>query len=687
MKERIILLILLLFAIGTNAQEILTVQCSPGTLNSKITQAQKQTISTLIVSGTIDARDFKCMREELPMISTIDLAEVKIAGYKGSMGTGGSDIDSYEENTIPDNAFRMLLTLTEVILPDSLKAIGPSSFINCPILKKINLPTTLTSIGTQAFSFCDSLKSLVIPPLVLEIGEATFSMSRYLERVVLPSGLKSIGYGAFSSCYRLKDLSIPESVTTIGKMAFRRCRNLSTNIPSSVMLIEEGAFDSCDSIKVAESNAYYSSHDGILYDKEMTRIMHCPITQRKSFQFPSSVTKIDPYTFSNCSQLDSVVFHDNLKVINERAFFDCIGLTSLSIPSSIKVIEDYAFEGCWKLDSVKIPSSVLHVGVGAFSNCFRLSSINLPDSLISISARLFSNCPNLKDIKIPKSVGTIGNSAFSGCNKLDSITIPNNVDSIKCNSFIDCYRLRSISIPSSTVFIGSFAFSNCMGLKKIYAFPTKVISLNTVTDIFDGVNKDSCILFVPFGMAGKYKNAYQWKDFRNIEELEGAYTSKETIEFNCNEDSVKINLFSNTAWTIKTDEPWVKVNLTKGFGNATLTFLVSVNDSLDIRSAKSTISGENFRDQTIRINQKGMNTEVLPGQKNIPSIYPNPASDFLYIQDGCNHTRINIFNESSKLVFNSTGKERLNISQLKPGFYNIIIYRKSERFSYKLIKN
>jgi len=87
----------------------------------------------------------------------------------------------------------------------------------------------------------------------------------------------SIGDRAFCYCTSLTSVTIPNSVTSIGGDAFEYCWSLtSVTIGSSVRSIGYYAFDSCSSlieITVDTLNPFYSSVDGVLFDKNQTTLI------------------------------------------------------------------------------------------------------------------------------------------------------------------------------------------------------------------------------------------------------------------------------------------------------------------------------------------------------------------------------------------------------------------------------
>ena len=88
-------------------------------------------------------------------------------------------------------------------------------------------------------------------------------------------------------------------------------------------------------------------------------------------------------------------------------------------------------------------------------------------------------------------------------------------------------ELTDVSIPSSITAIGDKAFKNCSNLKSITVYITTPISFSVAaarrmmtrsdgSSIFDGVDKATCILYVPEGSVDLYKAAPVWCEFKSI---------------------------------------------------------------------------------------------------------------------------------------------------------------------------
>jgi len=354
--------------------------------------------STLTLTGTIDVRDFKTMRDEMPLLEEVDLSNVSILAHTGTDGTDGNKLKTYEANTIPTYAFNYNFDFMDSI---------PS------ILHKIIFPLTATTIDNYAFRRCNGLKSIEIPATIENIGHLVFSDSQFLTNVKISSSVKSIGVNIFENCLALQeidvdnnnsnyssyegvlfdkqqksllicpskkqgDFKIPTTTTTINGVAFMKCDRLNAIfIPASVNSIGEMAFSRCSaSITVEGNNTNYSSRDGVLFNKPQTQLIFCPMSKKGDYIIPSTVTSIERNAFIACS-ISSVIIPNSVQSIANGAFNDCRKILSIDIPSSVTSIGLGAFGFCTSLTSVKIPSSVTNIGSTAFWYCSKLSSITV----------------------------------------------------------------------------------------------------------------------------------------------------------------------------------------------------------------------------------------------------------------------------------------------------------------------
>lgn len=322
------------------------------------------------------------------------------------------------------------ITLPAVIDGVEVTSIGEDAFKGCKEITSITIPDGVTTIKEWAFADCEALKSIVIPDSVTTIEGWAFSRCKALLSVVIPSRLTTIENGTFIYCKALTSVTIPDSVASIGIYAFNDCSSLtSVIIPAGTTSVDVGAFSYCDKlteIAVASDSPYYTSVDGVLFNKDMTELVCYPKgKQETTYEIPDSVITIKKEAFINCN------------------------LTSIGIPNSVTTIEECAFQCCTSLESITIPKSVKKVDDWMFRNCTSLKSVTISEGVTTVEGYAFYNCSSLTDITIPASVTSIGVQAFQNCTSLTDITIKNG----SCK--IDDLQ----TVPSTTITIHGYAGS------------------------------------------------------------------------------------------------------------------------------------------------------------------------------------------------------------------------------------
>lgn len=251
-----------------------------------------------------------------------------------------------------------------------------------------------------------------------------------------------------------------KTVTSIGDEAFLNSNIETITIPACVKNMNPDVFHQCWkllSINIATDSENFASQDGILYNKDFTKLLYCPIQKRENLTIPDSVTSINDYAFYFC-HIKGITLPQGLTDIGEGAFCSCTSLSDIVIPDSVTNIGEAAFMNDWSLKGINIPNGITSIKGETFA-CSGLRDIELPDSITSIGNDAFRSS-QLFSINIPDNVTSIGNNAFYSCN-LSSINIPGDVTSIGNNAFESCRALTSITIPSSVQSIGNNAFSNC----------------------------------------------------------------------------------------------------------------------------------------------------------------------------------------------------------------------------------
>ncbi|MBE6885778.1 MAG: leucine-rich repeat domain-containing protein [Ruminococcaceae bacterium] len=174
-------------------------------------------------------------------------------------------------------------------------------------------------------------------------------------------------------------------------------------------------------IEVEEGNQHFVVADGVLFTKDMKKLIYCPIGRETvHYEIPSSVKIIGKAAFQNCRNMKSVTLPAGITEIGSSAFSNCMSLESIALPSELKTIPNNGFSHCISLEEIIIPEGVTTIGEYAFSGCKSLKSVTLPSTLTQIDAYAFQACESLTTISFPKNLKTIGKNAFYTCYRLES---------------------------------------------------------------------------------------------------------------------------------------------------------------------------------------------------------------------------------------------------------------------------
>ncbi len=293
---------------------------------------------------------------------------------------------------IEDSAFYNCNSIASVIIPDSVTNIGMRAFEECTSLESVSVGKGVSEIGECAFNncnikdvyindiaawcnlkfadalanpFCNArnlylndalLTELIIPDSVKEIGDYAFTDCDSIKTLVMHDNIISIGEDAFSSCDNIRSVELPKSLKYLGNDAFSYCNINSIEIPDYVEYIGNGAFFYCpiSEFHVSENNLFYSSVDGVLFNKEKTVLISYPKLKICNYYImPNTVTHISDYAFYDCNySLNGITFSDKIKQIGQYSFGYCTWLESIIIPVSIKHIDQLAFWECENLTNV-----------------------------------------------------------------------------------------------------------------------------------------------------------------------------------------------------------------------------------------------------------------------------------------------------------------------------------------------
>ena len=315
-----------------------------GTLPVLIAESDKYKITSLKLIGNLNGDDIRYLRE----MAGSDVTGEETAGKLAVLDLSEANIISGGEAYYYDESS---------FYGTFNNSISAYMFTNCTRLTTITFPNSVTSIKKSAFESCTGLAVIAIGDGIASIDDKAFRNCAGLTSVAIGNSVTSIGYDAFYGCIGITSITIPNSVASIGNYAFSNCLKLKEFI-------------------VASGNNNYSTADGILFDKEKTRLISYPLgKEATNYTIPDGVITIAYRAFSNCTNLMSITTPKTLRVISDYIFSGCTGLTSVTIGNGISSIESGAFWGCTGLTSITIPNSVYAISDDAFEGCAGLEEI------------------------------------------------------------------------------------------------------------------------------------------------------------------------------------------------------------------------------------------------------------------------------------------------------------------------
>ena len=387
----------------------------------------------------------------------------------------------------------------------------------------LNLRNDTVGIANYALYSNSKLSTIMLPDSVKIIGPFAFAGSA-VNNVVIGSGVEQIGDYAFASCENLmnvilgsKDFENPDgglkdsSLKKISTYVFQGCVSLKAIvIPNTVEVIDSYAF--------LDSGIWEYSVDGVVYAGNWLVGFTDRFTGGQVDVKPGTAG-ISNFAFNKCTELTGVSMPNSVKVVGRGAFYNCTQLSSVKLPNTLEVIEDYTFYHCDRLqlftlppvlrsigrsafykcgsalpkegddtsfvdgtdDMLTIPSGVESIGDYAFYGCgvktqdenlddvtYGIDILVISDSVKYIGNNAFYGFVSLREVVIGNGVETMGEKAFQKCTTLEKVTFNDGLKVIGTNAFYKCGALTEVVLPDSVTEIGDYAFYNCEGLRKFH---------------------------------------------------------------------------------------------------------------------------------------------------------------------------------------------------------------------------
>ena len=376
---------------------------------------------------------------EIPSTITYNAEELKVI----DVGDGENSLNGTGND----------MTVTKVVLPETVIAISDHAFSGYTTLEDIEYTDSLMTIGKYAFSNNTSVG--------YDANDATF------ETVVIKSNVREVKEDAFRG-RGINSLTIEDGVKSIETCAFYETIGSEgeiLEIPASVDNITDGAFGGrlVEKIIVSEENQKYKDvDDKALLNKEGTALtLYAGRNDATEYTVPDGVVRVSTGAFSRAANLEKVTLAD----------------TTINL---------------------------LHA---AFRDATKLKTVENIDQLVSISNQVFMRT-GLEEFEIPAGITTIGNYVFD-TSKLTDIHLHAGITSIGQEAYSDIPTLNSVVIDGTPT-INYDAFRNSSALKYIIMTDYENVALLNKNTSYIPAN--AVIYAVSQEMELKYESDFYWSE-------------------------------------------------------------------------------------------------------------------------------------------------------------------------------
>lgn len=386
-----------------------------------------------------------------------------------------------------------------------------------------------------AMKYIGNDQIVVVPEGVTELAPCLFWDNQQIEEVILPKTLINISGDTFYNSHNLKKITIPSNVKYMG------------NNP----------FAGCPEVKIINESAFFNMRDGVLYNKDFSRLIYYPISKKdesykiiegckivgkhafylcdnlKEISIPSSIIKLENNPFSGCTKLklknESEFYHICDDVIYDRDYSSIIGCLN-SINNDVLILKDVkricrnSFWNCKGIKKIVLPKSLEQIGYNPFVGCSNIEFISNTNKFIVYNGVLYNQDKTklicypaskaIGDVYLPEEVKTLERGAFSGCDKMENINL-HNVTIISKTCFTNCNSLKEVYCSDMVSYVGEWAFAHCNNLKSISVYKSCYLDNNVILnsptqiikrDEFSNYVIESDNLYTLSSMLNAYKN-------------------------------------------------------------------------------------------------------------------------------------------------------------------------------------
>lgn len=316
------------YSVSDSYTQVLTI----GNIRFESVESQYMTIN-LSAPGTLG-------NEALSHVNT--LPEMRFLRLSGKMnasdwndiskmtGLTAIDMTNVDIETIPVKAFTNT-SIRFIDFPTKLKTIGDNAFDNRFLTGPLVLPEGLDSIGKEAFQK-NYITEVTIPESVRAIGVTAFNDNQSLKSVTLNNSMEMINQSLFYYCKKLAVVHGGKNVRIVDQSAFSGCDSLRSISDITPVTINSSAFYNCRKLE----SLNFSRIKSIGYES-----FYCCFGLKEADL--TTLTSIYGRSFIACTGLKKVTFGNDITTIKSDAFNECDALEEVVLGSSINSLESNCF--------------------------------------------------------------------------------------------------------------------------------------------------------------------------------------------------------------------------------------------------------------------------------------------------------------------------------------------------------
>lgn len=145
----------------------------------------------------------------------------------------------------------------------------------------------------------------------------------------------------------------------------------------------------------------------------------------------------------------------------------------------------------------------------------------VPEGVKKIKPLTFAFNNRLTFVDLPESLEELGDEVFTEACKIEDLIIPDSVKKVGCQLCSGCENLKHAYVSESLERLGYRMFCRCRNLKDIVlgSFATNHL-IEAEPEDLEGVDADSCVLFMAKQLMDDYRKHPVWGQFINIRNIE-----------------------------------------------------------------------------------------------------------------------------------------------------------------------